>query len=167
MDVNPEAVRRLRAEGGLAEAIGAAAPGLQAVVVVVLNAAQVEAVLFGAEGLAPKLPQGAVVICCVTVAPEFARTMAARCAALGLLYLDAPISGGSVKAAAGKLTIMASGTAAATRHASCDASKWSIARVPLRPSLTARQNTSRPTPNGDTTPIPVMATRGDVRDIRL
>jgi 3-hydroxyisobutyrate dehydrogenase-like beta-hydroxyacid dehydrogenase len=36
--------------------------------------------------------------------------MAERCAELGLLYLDAPISGGSVKAAEGALTIMASGT---------------------------------------------------------
>ena len=81
--------------------------------VVVLNAPQVETVLFGAQALASSLPKGAVVICCVTVAPDFARAMAARCAALGLLYLDAPISGGSVKAAAGRLSVMASGTAQA------------------------------------------------------
>lgn len=107
-DVNPAAVDRLHAEG--------AAPWtfeLEALVVVVLNAAQVEAVLFGAEGVAAQLPPGAVVICCVTVAPDFARTIAARCEALGLQYLDAPISGGSLKAAAGKLSVMASGTAAA------------------------------------------------------
>lgn len=107
-DVNPAAVDRLHAEG--------AAPwtfDLAALVVVVLNAAQVEAVLFGADGLAPKLPKGAVVICCVTVAPDFARQMGARCEALGLLYLDAPISGGAVKAAAGRLSVMASGTAEA------------------------------------------------------
>jgi 3-hydroxyisobutyrate dehydrogenase-like beta-hydroxyacid dehydrogenase len=36
--------------------------------------------------------------------------MEARCAALGLHYLDAPISGGSKKAAAGALSVMASGT---------------------------------------------------------
>jgi len=35
-----------------------------------------------------------------------------------------------------------------------------IARVPLSPRLTASQNTSRPAPNVDTTPIPVIATRG-------
>lgn len=107
-DVNPAAVDRLHAEG--------AAPWtfeLEALVLVVLNAAQVEAVLFGAEGVAAQLPPGAVVICCVTVAPDFARTIAARCEALGLQYLDAPISGGSLKAAAGKLSVMASGTAAA------------------------------------------------------
>ncbi len=108
-DVNADAVQRLMAAGATTNMV-AAAGGLEALVVVVLNAAQVEAVLFGDAGLAPKLPKGAVVICCVTVAPDFARAMAARCAGLGLLYLDAPISGGSVKAAAGKLSVMASGT---------------------------------------------------------
>ena len=78
-----------------------------------LNAAQTEAVLFGPEGIAPKLPRGAVVSSCFTVAPDFARAMAARCDSLGLHFLDAPISGGSVKAANGKFAIMASGTAAA------------------------------------------------------
>lgn len=39
--------------------------------------------------------------------------MEKRCASQGLLYLDAPISGGSVKAAQGKLSIMASGSAEA------------------------------------------------------
>lgn len=109
-DVNPEAIRRLQADGAMADAIGQAAPGLDGLVVVVLNASQVEAVLFGADGIAPKLPRGAVVMCCVTVAPDFARVIAARCEGLGLHFLDAPISGGSVKAAQGKLAIMASGT---------------------------------------------------------
>ena len=112
-DVNADAIQRLRVEGAMAQTISAAAPGLEALVVVVLNAAQVEAVLFGVDGLAAKLDKGAVVICCVTVAPDFARSMAQRCEALGLLYLDAPISGGSVKAAAGKLSVMASGTSEA------------------------------------------------------
>ena len=106
-DLNPDAVRRLQALGGTAWG------PVEALVVVVLNAAQVEAVLFGADGLAVGLAPGSAVICCVTVAPDFARAMAARCEALGLHYLDAPISGGSVKAANGTLSIMASGTAAA------------------------------------------------------
>lgn len=108
-DVNPEAVGRLQAMG----ATDLPPEALDALVVVVLNAAQVEAVLFGAQGLAMRLRPGTVVICCVTVAPEFARTMAARCDGLGLLYLDAPISGGSVKAAHGKLSVMASGSSQA------------------------------------------------------
>ena len=47
---------------------------------------------------------------CATVPPEFARQIAARCAEYGVLYLDAPISGGSVRAANGQLSIMASGS---------------------------------------------------------
>lgn len=112
-DVNSDVIERFRAQGGVASDLAETASSLDALVVVVLNASQVEAVLFGADGVADKLPRGAVVICCVTVAPDFARSMARRCEALGLHYLDAPISGGSVKAAAGKLSIMASGSDAA------------------------------------------------------
>lgn len=109
-DVNPDAVARLRSEGASSRDVAAAGPDLEALMVVVLNAEQTEAVLFGDDGLAPHLAKGAVVVCCVTVSPDFARRMAARCAEFGLHYLDAPISGGSVKAAQGKLSVMASGT---------------------------------------------------------
>lgn len=109
-DVNDVQVQRLRSEGGSAEDLAAAAPGLDAVVIVVLNAQQTEQVLFGDDGIMPRLPEGAVVITCVTVAPDFARSAAERCSAKNLHFLDAPISGGSVKAANGKLSIMASGT---------------------------------------------------------
>ena len=109
-DVNDAQVQRLRSEGGSAENLAAAAPGLDAVVIVVLNAQQTEQVLFGDDGIVPRLPEGAVVITCVTVAPDFARSAAERCSARNLHFLDAPISGGSVKAANGKLSIMASGT---------------------------------------------------------
>jgi 3-hydroxyisobutyrate dehydrogenase len=108
-DVNPQAVERLAREGGTDLPIAE----VDALVVVVLNAAQVEDVLFGPQGIAPQMRKGTVVVCCVTVAPEFARRMEERCTAAGLLYLDAPISGGSVKAAQGKLSVMASGIPAA------------------------------------------------------
>ena len=78
-------------------------------VVVVLNAAQTESVLFGDDGVVPGMKPGACVISCATVPPDFARDMAARCAERGVRYLDAPISGGSVKAAQGALSVMAGG----------------------------------------------------------
>lgn len=112
-DVNPSQTARFLADGGAPGSLLDIAPTLDALVVVVLNTAQTETVLFGAEGVAARLPKGAVVIACATVPPEFARDMAARCAKLGLHYLDAPISGGSAKAALGKLSVMASGTPAA------------------------------------------------------
>ena len=108
-DVNASAVDRLRADGGAHEDLVSAAPHLDALVVVVLNSAQVEEVLFGNDGIGARLPSGAVVILCVTVAPDYARSVAKRCAMLGLDFLDAPISGGSVKAAQGKLSIIGIG----------------------------------------------------------
>lgn len=112
-DVVAEHMQRFRSEGGSAGDLADIAGQVDAVVVVVLNAAQTEAVLFGAEGVAATLKPGAVVVACATVPPDFAREMATRCEGLGVHYLDAPISGGAVKAAQGKLSIMASGTPAA------------------------------------------------------
>lgn len=111
-DIAPDAVRRFRDEGGAQGALTDIAPSLDAALIVVLNAAQTETVLFGENGLVPALREGAVVIACATVPPEFARAMEARCAERGVLYLDSPISGGAAKAAQGKLSIMASGTPA-------------------------------------------------------
>ena len=108
-DVNADQAARFRSEGGLDGQLEEIAPTLDVVLTVVLNAEQTEAVLFGPEGVVPHLPDGAVVIACATVPPAFAKDMAARCAAHSVHYLDAPISGGSVKAADGKLSIMASG----------------------------------------------------------
>jgi putative dehydrogenase len=112
-DVVPAQEARFRAEGGAPGRLAETAPGLDALVVVVLNAAQTEAVLFGEDGAAAKLKPGAVILACATVAPDFARSAAARAEDLGLHYLDAPISGGATRAAEGRLTVMASGTAAA------------------------------------------------------
>lgn len=109
VDVYESPMALFREDGGQTGNIADAAGNLDTVVVVVLNAAQTEDVLFGEAGLVQGLKPGATVISCATVPPDFARAMAARCAEAGVHYLDAPISGGSVKAAAGQLTIMASG----------------------------------------------------------
>lgn len=109
-DVNAEQAARFVADGGQTGALGDLAPQLDVVVVVVLNAAQTESVLFGDNGVVADLAKGAVVIACATVPPDFAKSMSARCAEYGVHYLDAPISGGSIKAAQGKLSIMAAGT---------------------------------------------------------
>ncbi|MBF9022428.1 NAD-binding protein [Rhodobacterales bacterium HKCCA1065] len=117
-DINPDAVARLVANGAQAGALLDHAEALDALVVVVLNAAQTEAVLFGPEGVAAALQQNTVILSCATIPPAFAAEMEARAESAGLLYLDAPISGGAIKAASGELTIMASG-----RKAAFDAAK--------------------------------------------
>ena len=109
-DVNPRSVERLRAKGGSKAELLAVVADLNAVVIVVLNQVQMEAVLFGDSALVDRLRPGAVIIMCVTVPPEYAHSAASRCMERGILFLDAPISGGAVKAAEGKLSIMAAGT---------------------------------------------------------
>ena len=52
-----------------------------------------------------------------TIAPAVARDLAGRCAARGVSYLDCPVSGGPVGAAAGTLAVMAGGDAAALERA--------------------------------------------------
>ncbi len=110
VDINADTVTRFKAEGGSPMNLGEGAGALDAVVVVVLNAAQTQSVLFGENGVVPRLRDGAVVIACPTVPPAFAQAMEAQCAARGVLYLDAPISGGAGKAASGELSVMAAGT---------------------------------------------------------
>lgn len=99
------------AEGG--SRFDADGPQADVVVSAVLNADQTRAVLFGEQGVAQRLRPGGVIISCATVAPAFAAEMAAEAEKAGLHYLDAPISGGAIKAAAGQLSIMASGSAEA------------------------------------------------------
>ena len=50
------------------------------------------------------------------------------------------------------------GTGAAMRHGSVETSNSVMARTLLHPAVTCCQNRSRPTPNGETTPIPEMTT---------
>ncbi len=109
-DVNKDAEARFAAAGGKDTPLPKAIKEVDVAVVVVLNAAQTEAVLFGDNGIAMQMAKGSVVISSATVSPDFAREMEAKCAELGVHYLDAPISGGSLKAASGDLTIMASGS---------------------------------------------------------
>jgi len=110
-DVNPQTLSRLVEAGGEAAASALdAAKDADALMVVVVNAAQTDAVLFGDGGAAAAMKRGGVIIACATMAPADARRLADKAAALGLLYLDAPISGGAAKAATGALTVMASGS---------------------------------------------------------
>ncbi len=69
--------------------------------IVVVNQEQTEAVLFVENCASNVLPMGDVVIGCATVTPDYARDVSSRLNSMGLLYLDAPISGGSIKATDG------------------------------------------------------------------
>ncbi len=108
----------LVAAGGHAVGRAADLPAdLEALVLFVVNAAQVEQALFGPAGCIDRLSPGTVVLCCVTMAPEATRALGAKLEPRGLLLLDAPVSGGQVAARAGTMTIMGSGTDAAFSRA--------------------------------------------------
>jgi 3-hydroxyisobutyrate dehydrogenase-like beta-hydroxyacid dehydrogenase len=113
-DLRESARAEIEAAGGHAAASPADLPGdLDALIVFVVNAAQVEAVLFGQEGCAALLREGSTVLCCTTIAPDVARSLAGKLEARGLHLLDAPVSGGANAARQGTMTVMASGAPAA------------------------------------------------------
>ncbi|GAA5004655.1 L-threonate dehydrogenase [Streptomyces siamensis] len=113
-DLRPDVAARFARDGGTAFASpGALAADADVLVCVVVNAAQVESVLFDAGGAAEGLRPGAVFVMCSTVDPSWSARLEERLAERGVLYLDAPISGGAARAAAGELTMMTSGPAAA------------------------------------------------------
>ena len=83
------------------------------VVSVVVNAAQTEDLLFGAGGVAAAMRPGSVFVMCSTVAPAFSIALESKLEALGLHYVDAPISGGAARAASAEMTVMSAARPAA------------------------------------------------------
>ena len=113
-DVREAVTQQFASEGGVACSSPAHMAGeCDVIITVVVNAEQTETVLFGEHSAAAALRPGSLVIGCATVAPTYAVELGKRLADAGLLYLDAPISGGAAKAAAGEMTMMTSGPAQA------------------------------------------------------
>jgi 3-hydroxyisobutyrate dehydrogenase len=109
-DVRVDTMKAFAALGAKAAATPAALGAACGVVVVlVVNAEQTEKVLFGGQGAAASMKKGSVVVSSATLAPDVAEQFGARLDKMGLLMIDAPVSGGAAKAAAGEMTIMASG----------------------------------------------------------
>jgi len=72
----------------------------------VVDAAQAEAVLFGADGAAAALLPGAAVMLCPTIAPHDTEALCERLLAQGLDAIDAPMSGGPQRAREGTMSLM-------------------------------------------------------------
>ncbi|MEN2398062.1 L-threonate dehydrogenase [Pseudomonas halotolerans] len=117
-DIREDVRQAFSAEGGQpVSALSDSAALSDLLFIVVVNAAQTEQLLFGAQGIAARLRPGSVVIACATISAAAARRISERLAEHQVLMLDAPISGGAVRAEAGELTIMASGPQAAFERA--------------------------------------------------
>lgn len=90
----------------------AAASGAQLVMLCVGNDDDVRAVVFGESGVLHTMTPGSLLIDHTTASADLARELATACAAKGIAFLDAPVSGGQAGAEKGALTIMLGGEAA-------------------------------------------------------
>jgi 3-hydroxyisobutyrate dehydrogenase-like beta-hydroxyacid dehydrogenase len=112
-DVVPAARERFADAGGiLVDSPADLAAACDLIAVFVVNADQIEEVVFG-SCLVDAAAPGTVFILSATIPPTRAEDFGRRLAAAGMLPIDAPVSGGAAKAAAGAMTIMASGPDAA------------------------------------------------------
>lgn len=93
------------------------AAGAEVVILMVPDTPDVEAVLFGAGGVAEGLKPGTLVIDMSSISPTATKSFAARIKAAGGEYLDAPVSGGEVGAKNAALTIMVGGAPASFERA--------------------------------------------------
>jgi 3-hydroxyisobutyrate dehydrogenase len=110
-DLRREVAQDFARDGGTAcETLAELGARCDVVVSVVVNAAQTESVLFGDDGVAASMRPGSLFVMCSTVDPNWSVALESRLARLGILYLDAPISGGAAKAASGQITMMTAGT---------------------------------------------------------
>lgn len=100
--------RELAAEGGVTPAATPSEASREADIALlsVRDQAQAEAALFGADGVLESLRPGAAVILTSTIGPGGARDLADRLSAAGYALVDAPISGGPVRAGQGDLLIV-------------------------------------------------------------
>ncbi|MCX4093691.1 NAD(P)-dependent oxidoreductase [Nocardia sp. alder85J] len=113
-DLRPEVVEPFTAAGAKAAASAAeVAAQAEVISVVVVNDAQVRAVVAGPDGILSAARPGTVIAVHSTIADSTAIELAAECAGHGVDLVDAPISGGAVGAQQGRLAVMVGGERAA------------------------------------------------------
>src|SRR4051794_27480231 len=96
--------------GPIADTPRAAAAGAGVLITMVVDAPEVEAVLFGDDGAAAGLEPGALVVDMSTIAPSAVKRIAERLAEKEIGFVDAPVTGSKPRAEDGTLTIMAGGS---------------------------------------------------------
>ena len=112
VDVNPAALERLKAAGGVSVETAKVAAARADVVITMLPAGkEVREVYLGAGGIIEDANPGTLLIDCSTIDVETARAVASEADKRGLMMLDAPVSGGVGGATAGTLTFMVGGSA--------------------------------------------------------
>jgi 3-hydroxyisobutyrate dehydrogenase len=110
LDISPANIKRFKDTGGtVASDIASLTAECDAFLILVVNAAQTETVLFGEHGLVAHAKPGSVIIAAATVDPSLPPIWEKQLNEQGLHFIDGPVSGGAVKAEAGEMTVMASG----------------------------------------------------------
>jgi 3-hydroxyisobutyrate dehydrogenase len=109
-DIDPAKVERLTAKGaekaGSAEAVAAA---VDRTIVMVETTAQAESVIAGERGVVRSARPGHIVVCMSTIDPLVVQRLGRELDARGIAMLDAPVSGGTERAATGELSVIAGG----------------------------------------------------------
>ncbi len=113
-DIRPEAELEAGRLGARCHSSsGALIDDADVAIVLVVDAGQIDDVLFGPGGALPALRPGKALVVASTVDPDYVAGLTQRIRATGAALVDAPVSGGPRRAADGSMTIMASGDAAA------------------------------------------------------
>ncbi|MGD9942940.1 MAG: 3-hydroxyisobutyrate dehydrogenase [Burkholderiaceae bacterium] len=117
-DLSADACDKARQQGLPVVASAREAVAGAAVLISMLPASRhVEGLYLGDDGLLRGLAAGTLIIDCSTIAPASAQKVAQAAAAAGSTMIDAPVSGGVAGAAAGTLTFIVGGEAAALERA--------------------------------------------------
>jgi len=118
VDVSSTAVDKLKASGGTGvETAKSAAARADVVITMLPSGKEVREVYLGSSGIIENANAGTLLIDCSTIDVETARAVAAAAEKIGLLMLDAPVSGGVGGATAATLTFMVGGSAQAFTRA--------------------------------------------------
>jgi 3-hydroxyisobutyrate dehydrogenase len=108
---NPEKVQDVLTAGGvkLVGSSKAVAENSDITITMVPDSPQVEEVILGEAGVLAGAKPATIIVDMSTINPATSRKVATACQAQGVEFLDAPVSGGSIGADAGTLTIMVGG----------------------------------------------------------
>jgi 3-hydroxyisobutyrate dehydrogenase len=140
-DLDPAKVRNLESFGAKARTSGReCAINCVALIVCVVDAAQVDEVLFGSGGAAQVLQAGQDVLLCPTISPQDVERIAATLAGQGVCVIDAPMSGGPARAREGEMSLMLACEEAAfeRQRALVEALSGKVFRIGARPGDGAR-----------------------------
>ena len=93
-------------------------------IVMVETTAQAEEVIAGERGVIQSAQAGHIAVCMSTIDPFAARRLGDRLGARGVAMLDAPVSGGTGRAASGELSVIAGGAPRRSRPAATSSRRW-------------------------------------------